>query len=203
MGYRESNWSLPRRQQEIIERQNIFDGTWEKTPSMGWMHVPLVEYQGGGAEATIEPLKEHLPHYGQRLADLFGAGVQAAYRGSRLYDAPETLELVKKWVSFYKQHRTILDADIIHIKRSDGRGIDAILHVDPSGIEKGLLMVYNPLDHAVKQDLTINVYYTGLDMYASISENDGKARRFSINRNYEITIPVNVEPNSQSWYIIK
>jgi hypothetical protein len=84
MGYREVNWSLPRRQQEIIERQNIFDGTWEKTPSMGWMHVPLVEYQGGGSEATIEPLAEHLPHYGQRLADLFGAGVQAAWRGKRL-----------------------------------------------------------------------------------------------------------------------
>lgn len=203
MGYRESNWSLPRRQQEIIERQNIFDGTWEKTPSMGWMHVPLVEYQGGGREATIEPLKEHLPHYGQRLADLFGAGVQAAYRGSRLYDAPETLDLVKKWVSFYKKHRAILDADIIHLKRADGRGIDAILHVNPSSSEKGLLMVYNPLDHAVKQNLTINVYYTGLSRVASINENDGKARRFSINRNYEITIPVNVEPNSQSWYIIK
>ena len=106
MGYRETNWSLPRRQQEIIERQNIFDGTWEKTPSMGWMFVPLVEYQGGGAEATIEPLSEHLPHYGQRLADLFGAGVQAAYRGPRLYDTPETLDLVKKWVAFYKKHRS-------------------------------------------------------------------------------------------------
>src|ERR1700689_3810694 len=32
MGYRESNWSLPREQQEIIERQNIFDGTWDKAP---------------------------------------------------------------------------------------------------------------------------------------------------------------------------
>jgi hypothetical protein len=203
MGYRETNWSLPRRQQEIIERENIYDGTWEKTPSMGWMHVPLVEYQGGGSEATIEPLKEHLPHYGQRLADLFGAGVQAAYRGSRLYDAPETLELVRKWVTFYKKHRAILDADIIHIKRADGREIDAILHVSPSNNEKGLLMVYNPLDHAVKQNLTINVYYTGLDRVAYVTENDGKAKRFSINRNYEITIPVNIEPNSQSWYIIK
>ena len=48
MGYRETNWSLPREYQEIIERQNIFDGTWEKTPSMGWMFVPLTEYQGGG-----------------------------------------------------------------------------------------------------------------------------------------------------------
>jgi hypothetical protein len=203
MGYRESNWSLPRRQQEIIERQNIFDGTWEKTPSMGWMHVPLVEYQGGGAEATIEPLKEHLPHYGQRLADLFGAGVQAAYRGSRLYDAPETLELVKKWVSFYKKHRAVLDADIIHVKRADGRGIDAILHVNPSGKEKGLLIVYNPLDHAVKQNLVLNLYYSGLGRVAFVSENDCKAKRFPLKRNYEISLPVSIEANSQSWYIIK
>jgi hypothetical protein len=203
MGYRESNWSLPRRQQEIIERQNIFDGTWEKTPSMGWMHVPLVEYQGGGSEATIEPLKEHLPHYGQRLADLFGAGVQAAYRGSRLYDAPETLDLVKKWVSFYKKHRAILDSDIIHIKRANGSSIDAILHINPSISEKGLLMVYNPAEHAVIQDLTINIYYAGLSRTAAVSENDGKTRRISMDRNYNITIPVNVEANSQSWYIIK
>jgi hypothetical protein len=203
MGYRESNWSLPRREQEIIERQNIFDGTWEKTPSMGWMHVPLVEYQGGGSEATIEPLKEHLPHYGQRLADLFGAGVQAAYRGSRLYDAPETLELVKKWVTFYKEHRAILDADIIHVKRADGRDIDAILHVNPSNTEKGLLMVYNPLDKPVKQNLTINVYYTGLRKTASVSENGGKPVSYKIDRNYEIILPVNVEANSESWYIIK
>jgi hypothetical protein len=203
MGYRETNWSLPRREQEIIERQNIYDGTWEKTPSMGWMHVPLMEYQGGGSEATIEPLQKHLPHYGQRLADLFGAGVQAAYRGSRLYDAPETLELVKKWVSFYKQHRAILDADIVHIKRADGRGIDAILHVNPLNSEKGLLMVYNPLDRTVKQNLTINVYYTGLTGVAAVGENGGELKKYPINRDNEITIPVTVEPNSQSWYIIK
>jgi hypothetical protein len=203
MGYRESNWSLPRRQQEIIERQNIFDGTWEKTPSMGWMHVPLVEYQGGGAEATIEPLRDHLPHYGQRLADLFGAGVQAAYRGARLYDAPETLDLVKKWVSFYKEHRQVLESDIIHVKRADGRSIDAILHVNPRGEEKGLLMVYNPLDSPLKQDLTINVYYTGLSGSVLVSENGGKPFEVKVGRNYEISVPVNIEPNSQSWYILK
>jgi hypothetical protein len=203
MGYRETNWSLPRRQQEIIERQNIFDGTWEKTPSMGWMFVPLVEYQGGGAEATIEPLSEHLPHYGQRLADLFGAGVQAAYRGPRLYDSPATLDLVKKWVGFYKKHRSILDSDIIHIKRADGREIDAILHVNPEGKEKGLLMVYNPLDHPVRQILKVNVYYTGLGGKVAISDSEGKTGRFQIDRDYNVFVPVRIEANSQSWYIMK
>jgi hypothetical protein len=106
-------------------------------------------------------------------------------------------------VTFYKQHRSILDSDIIHIRRAGGRDIDAILHVNPAGEEKGLLMVYNPLDKAVKQDLTINVYYTGLAYKASVSENGNETKTYPINRNYEITIPVNIEPNSQSWYIIK
>jgi hypothetical protein len=39
-----SEWSLPRERQIIIARQNIFDGTWEKTPSMGWMFTPLTVY---------------------------------------------------------------------------------------------------------------------------------------------------------------
>ncbi len=57
MGYRETNWSLPRAQQEIIERQNIFDGTWEKTPSMGWMFVPLTRIsrrRRGGHDRAAE-----------------------------------------------------------------------------------------------------------------------------------------------------
>lgn len=203
MGYRESNWSLPRAQQEIIERQNIFDGTWEKTPSMGWMHVPLVEYQGGGAGATIEPLREHLPHYRQRLADLLGAGVQAAWRGERLYDAPETMALVREWVTWYKRHRAILEADIIHVRRADGRDIDAILHVKPEGEEKGLLMVYNPLEKAVETELEVNLYYTGLAQEASISANDGPFRRYKIGRDYTLRLPVRVAARSQAWYVMK
>ena len=102
MGYREVNWSLPRERQILLGRQNIFDGTWWKTPSMGWMFVPLTEYQGGGAAATLEPLSEHLDAYAAHLAQNFGAGVQACYRGPRLYDTDETKAVVKKWVDFYK-----------------------------------------------------------------------------------------------------
>ena len=203
MGYREANWSLPRAQQEIIERQNIYDGTWNKTPSMGWMFVPLVEYQGGGEAATIEPLKDHLPHYGQRLANLFGAGVQACYRGPQLYDSPETKALVKKWVDFYKKHREVLDADIIHLRRPDGRDYDAILHVNPSGNEKGLLMLYNPLEHPIKRKLKVNLYYTGLKDGATVSEQDGKPVRMVVDRNYNAVFDVEIPAKSQTWFVIK
>jgi hypothetical protein len=203
MGYRETNWSLPRAQQEIIERQNIYDGTWLKTPSMGWMFVPLVQYHGGGADATIEPLKEHLPHYGQRLANLFGAGVQACYRGPQLYDAPETKVLLEKWVNFYKKHRPILDADIIHIRRPDGRDYDAILHVDPKGLEKGLLMIYNPLNESITRKIEIPVYYTGLKDKASVQEQESKSKVYSINRDYKISLSVTIPAKGYQYYIIK
>ncbi len=203
MGYRETNWSLPREQQEIIERQNIYDGTWNKTPSMGWMFVPLVQYHGGGAAATIEPLKEHLPHYGQRLANLFGAGVQACYRGPQLYDAPETKALVEKWVSFYKMHRQILDGDIIHIRRPDGRDFDAILHVDPNGIEKGLLMIYNPLNEPITRTLNIPVYYTGLKNKANVKEQEGSSKTVLITRDYKINLTVKIPAKGYQYFTIK
>lgn len=203
MGYREANWSLPRAQQEIIERQNIYDGTWSKTPSMGWMFVPLVEYQGGGKSATIEPLKDHLPHYEQRLANLFGAGVQACYRGPQLYDTPETKELVMKWVNFYKKHREILDSDIIHVRRPDGRDYDAILHVNPGGKEKGLLMIYNPLDEIINRTLKVNLYYTGLIDKATLIFEDGKSMIYPLNNKGDLLLPVNIKARGTTWFVIE
>jgi hypothetical protein len=203
MGYREVNWSLPRQRQIVLGRQNIFDGTWEKTPSMGWMFVPLVEYHGGGAAATLEPLSEHLDAYGAHLAQNLGSGVQACYRGPRLFDTDETRLLVKKWVDFYKTHRAILDSDIIHVRRPDARGIDCILHVNPALPEKGLAMVYNPLDAPVERMLELPLYYTGLTDLARIREQDGEPRTCRLDRGYRVEVPVQLGARSVTWLVIE
>jgi hypothetical protein len=202
MGYRETNWSLPRDRQIILGRQNIFDGTWTKTPSMGWMFVPLTEYHGGGSEATLEPLREHLETYAAHLANNFGAGVQACYRGPRLYDTDETKALVKKWVGFFKAHRTILESDIIHLRRADGRDIDYLLHVNPSLDEKGMLVVYNPLDQEVRRVLRIPLYYTGLTKSATFRSETGLSRRATLDREFCASVEVSVPARGVSWYSI-
>lgn len=203
MGYRETNWSLPRAEQEIIERQNVFDGTWTKTPSMGWMFVPLMQYQGGGPAATIEPLKDHLEHYQQRLADLLGAGVQACWRGPRLYDAPETRDMVQRWVGWYKRYRPILDSDIIHGRRADGRDIDWILHVNSSLQTRALLMVYNPLNEPVERTLHVNLYYAGLRTRAKVREQEGPPAEMPLDRNYTIALPVKLPANATTWFVVE
>jgi hypothetical protein len=63
IGYREVNFALSREQQKILNRQNIHDGTIEKTASMSWGFVPLTAYHGGGPDAVLEPLSEHLNDY--------------------------------------------------------------------------------------------------------------------------------------------
>ena len=99
----------------------------------------------------LEPLSEYLDAYGAHLARNFGSGVQACYRSPQLYDTGQTKALVKKWVDFYKDCRDILDSDIIHVRRPDGRDIDCILHVNSQLKHKGLVMVHNPLDRTVKK----------------------------------------------------
>ncbi|MBR4752771.1 MAG: hypothetical protein IK077_13525 [Thermoguttaceae bacterium] len=164
MMYRESNGSLPRAEQVVIERQNIYDSTWDRSQTMGWTLVPLSQYQGGGAAATIEPLKEHLDHYDSRLANHIGSGTQSCWRGPRLYDCEETKTVVLKWVNFYKENRRILDSDLIHLRRPTGRDWDGWLHVDPDPNAKtrGMAFLYNPTQDIIKRRIVVPLYYTGL-----------------------------------------
>ena len=202
MGYREVNWSLPRARQIMLARQNIYDGTWEKTPSMGWMFVPLVEYHGGGAEATLEPLEAHLDAYGAHLAQNFGCGVQACYRGPRLFDGDRTREVVKKWVDFYKRYRAILESDIVHLRRPDGRDIDGVLHVNPALEICGLALFFNPLDNEVVRTWKLPLYYTGLRDRALIRTGEGEPRECLLNRHYEVELELKVPAHGVSWYVV-
>ncbi|GAB4141805.1 MAG: hypothetical protein Fur0037_08770 [Planctomycetota bacterium] len=203
MGYRETNWSLPRELQPLHGRQNVFDGTWDKTPTMGWMFVPLTEYHGGGAAATLEPLSEHADAYEQHLAYNFGFGVQACWRGPRLYDGPKTKALVAEWVSFYRRHRAILESDLIHLRRADGRDLDGMLHVNPKLDERALLMVFNPLDRPLRRRLRVPLHYAGLVESARVRGEDGVERIVALDRFDAATLEVEVPPRGRTYCVFR
>ena len=203
MGYREVNWSLPRAQQVIHTRQNIYDGTWEKTPGMGWMFVPLTQYHGGGAAATIEPLDKHRDHYERMLYSNLAMGVQACYRGPRLYDTDRTKALVKQWVAWFRKYRDILESDIIHGRRADGRDLDWVLHANPRLKHKGMLVVFNPLKKSVEKTIRVNLYYTGLKDAAKMRERQGEWKTVKLDRRFNVDLPVKIEAQGMSWFAIE
>jgi len=203
IGYREVNFSLSREQQMILNRQNIYDGLWEKTSSMSWGFVPLTKYQGGGTEAVLEPLSEHLKDYEQLMVQYYGAGVQACYRGPRLYDTEITKQTVINAITWYKKYRDILNSNIIHLRRADGRDWDGILHVNPQLKTKGLLMLYNPLKEKITRTILLPLYYTGLTKTAQVKEKEGPTKSYTLNRNYEIPITFSIAPESYTWFVIE
>ena len=202
LGYREVNFSLSRAQQKILNRQNIYDGTWDKIPSMGWGFVPLTKYQGGGPEAVLEPLSEHLTDYKQLMMQYYGAGVQACYRGPRLYDTDATKQVVKETINWYKTHRDILNADIIHLRRPDGRDWDGIMHVNPALKEKGFVMLYNPLKELITRKIKLPLYYTGLSKEAIVKTTEGKVTKYIIARDYSVEIEVSLPAEGYTWLVI-
>jgi hypothetical protein len=203
MGYREVNWSLPREQQVIHTRQNIFDGTWEKAPSMGWMFVPLTEYHGGGAAATIEPLSEHLDHYRKMLQSNLGLGVQAHYRGPRLFDTDTTREMVREQVVWFKKYRDILESDLIHGRRADGRNLDWMLHVNPALETKGMLCVYNPTSNERTETLRIDLRFTGLREEARVSCEDRETNILKVSSDGMLLLPATVPAQGMTWWVIR
>ena len=203
VGYREDNWSLPRDRQIILGRQNIFDGTWKRNSGDGWTFTPLVQYHGGGAAATLEPLDEHLDAYKAHMIQNYGSGVQSCYRGFRLYDTERTKEAVKEVISWYKEHRDILNSDIIHLRRPDGKDWDGIMHVNPGLEEKGFAMLYNPTNKEITRVIKLPLYYTGLTRKAKISQDGGKARKYRLKRDYSVEVEVTIPASGHTCLEIR
>jgi len=53
MGYDEMQYNLPRWQDLTVSRQGMYDDTYSKVLTQGWMFVPLVIYHGGGGAGAI------------------------------------------------------------------------------------------------------------------------------------------------------
>jgi len=203
IGYREVNFSLPREQQMILNRQNIFDGTWEKTSSMSWGFVPLTKYQGGGDEAVLEPLSEHLKEYDQLMFQYYGAGIQACYRGPRLYDTERTKQVVSNMVTWYKKYRYLLSSDVIHLRRADGRDWDGFMHANPALPQKAMVLLFNPTKQQITRTINIPLYYTGLTTAAKFREKGGNVKSVPIQRSFTSDITVTMEPESYTWFTVE
>ena len=202
IGYREVNFSLSREQQKILNRQNINDGTYEKSPSMGWGFVPLTKYQGGGTEAVLEPLQDHLKDYEMLMVQYYGAGVQACYRGPRLYDTEKTKALVTNTIGWYKKYRDILNAPIIHLRRADGRDWDGFMHVSTTLKDRAFVLLFNPTKQEITRKINLPLYYSGLKGTVLVSKKDELKSMATIKED-KISIDVSIPAEGYTWYVIR
>ncbi|MEO5716817.1 MAG: LamG domain-containing protein [Luteolibacter sp.] len=195
MGYREATDNIDIVLQTVIYRQYIFDATFHKTAQMGWVNLNTETLHGG--------MEKNLDKYERIFFTMLSSGAQVWVRGHRLYDGPESKAMLLKWMGWYKKHSDVILGDIIHLKRPDGRDLDYTLHVNPKGTEKGMLLVFNPLDHEVSKTLDVPLYYTGVTGSAKIREGDGPSTTYQLDRNNGVKLPVVIPANGYTSFIIQ
>lgn len=203
MGFREAAANLPPQQHLLLARQYIYDGTWFKLPTMGYINLHLNGPYAKDPKVGILPLKDHLDRYRQALMTFLGSGCQFGISTDELYDAPETKEMVMECLDWFRKYRDILTSEIIHVSRPNGRDIDCMLHVNPTLKNKGMVVVFNPTDADVEKSIKIPLYYTGLKGKATIKHEGGNPTSFTLNNKEELSLPVKIKAQGTTWFLIE
>lgn len=204
MGYSDPDFFLTREHQIWLTRRNIFNGTWQKPPTMGWMFVPLTSHLGNEEQAYMEPLDDNIGQYARIIESNLAMGVQAYYRGTRLYASPQTLKMVRKRTDWFKNYRNILESDIVHGRAADGHDLDWILHANPKLQEKALLAVFNPLNQAVYKEIRLDMRYTGISTATMVRDAGiNPPKMYSLDQSSTFLLPVQCPPLSMKWFVFE
>ena len=105
---------------------------------------------------------------------------------------------MRGWVDFYKRNRRVLDGDMIHLRRPDGRDWDGWLMIDPTpgGGTRAIASLFNPTGKAMKRRIALPLYYAGLSGEAEIALGDGAPfRRVELDGRCRAAIEATISAN--------
>ena len=239
-----TNFGKPRKMDLLLSRQMVYDNTFEWIATQGWSFLPLDGYGGGHMEAQFRPLEENAFDCESLARDLapgararsgccllpcacatddlawaqyMGYGVAGVcWRGPQIFEGPLSKAVVTKWIAFYKKFRETLTSDmLIHVRRPDGQNVDAVLHANPGGAtEKGLIFAFNPTDRPITANVSVNLYYTGLEITATVTP--GSVDKLStiappataggvahtLRRDYSILVEISMPASGYAWWVV-
>ena len=93
----------------------------------------------------------------------------------------------------------ILDSDLIHLRRANGRDWDGWLHVDPQGQEKALAFLYNPLNEPIEREIRFPLHYAGLSDEAQASIDGQPATTVKLDADESVTMKVALPARGRTW----
>jgi hypothetical protein len=111
--------------------------------------------------------------------------------------------MVSRTIQWYKTNRDILNSDIIHLRRADGRDWDGWLHANPKLKTKGLIMLFNPLQEPIERKLIIPLYYTGLTTIATLINSEGVNKTYTLDSRQEIQLNVTIPADGYVWFRVE
>ena len=148
-----------------VGRMYIYDSTMNRVPASGQIGVNDLSASSLACGAAGTSARMHCFDFA--LASGFGYGTIPSFRSAKLWDpadadAAKIEACINKWVGFFKSHRLLFaSGSMLHIRRPDSRGYEAIAYMQPSSTHS-IVSVFNPSQEAIHANVTVPLYYSGL-----------------------------------------
>ena len=181
----------------LLGRTYIFDGTTHKPPTNGGVCFDL---NRAGGMATPDELR----FYNTSLA-VFLAAAGRCFQGGALWQNDASKALVSAWMATFNRFRDVLNGDIIHVKKPNGRSWDAMMHVLPSaapGSVRAFALFFNP---STTQDIVLStqlsVYYAGFSAASvvNVEWSDGSTESLPQDIFFSIALRKRIEAKGFAW----
>jgi hypothetical protein len=101
--------------------------------------------------------------------------------------------MVIRTITKYKKYRKLLEGDITHIRRPDGRHIDAIIHTDDANSGRMMLVAYNPAQSTQSTTLSLPDALSPYKSIRVIDTDTGKSSNLTPRPNGRFLIDLTVD----------
>ena len=129
------------------------------------------------------------------------------FQNGALYQNNASQALWVKWMGWLERYRSILAADIVHVRKPTGRSWDALMHVDPTaplGSPRAFAIFFNPTNTTLNFSTTLSVYYCGFTASAPVSVTfmNGTESVLAQNGFFGLSLALQLQPRSYDWIVL-
>lgn len=127
-----------------------------------------------------------------------------SFQNGALYLNAASQALWVKWMGWLEQYRSILAADIVHVRKPTGRAWDAMMHVDATaapGQPRGFAVFFNPTNASAAVVTTLPVYYCGFAPAAAIAAtfSNGSTAQLPQDGFFGLPLTFTLAPRGYEW----
>lgn len=130
-----------------------------------WGFLAVGSYHGH----RIELSEEDPELFEQGLASLFGCGHNRVVSGDRAAAGPRTLEVLRRWISWFKRWRYLFNGDCVKLGVPGEDPVDGLLFTDPERRE-ALAVLVNPGGAACRKNFLFPLKFAGLSGRVAVTE---------------------------------
>jgi ketol-acid reductoisomerase len=123
----------------------------------------------------------------------FIAAAGRNFNSAPLWQNNASQAIFLRWMAVFDTNRAVLNGDIVHVKRPDGRNWDAMMHVLPTaapGAPRGFAIFYNPTASATNLSTALGVYYCGFEPGATVRAeyDDGSVEQLQQDAGFSVRV---------------